>query len=260
MSRASISRVARRTPAAVAELLGSIGGARLQLYGLRGVSRARSAAEGLSIAMQGVARRHGLELDVVGARPRGPCILVANHVSWLDPVAIGALLPCAPIAMAEVAHLPVVGPVAASLGVIFVRRGDPGSGARALLQARRALARGLPVLAFPEGTTSDGFQVLRLQRGLFGLASRIGVPIVPVSVRYEEPAAAWLGDDGFGPNWYATMARERTRVELRFGAPIYGERGEAPEIFAARGRLAIRELLRASERWQHRHEPAILAA
>jgi hypothetical protein len=103
VSRASISRVARRTPAAMAELLGSFGGARLQLYGLRGVSRARSAAEGLARACAGVARRHGLDLDAVGARPRGPAILVANHVSWLEPVAIGALVPCVPIANRDAA-------------------------------------------------------------------------------------------------------------------------------------------------------------
>lgn len=260
MSRVALSRVARRTPAAVADLLGSIGGARLQLYGLRGVSRARSAAEGLARACEGVARRHGLDLDAIGPRPSGPAILVANHVSWLDPVAIGALVPCVPIAKAEVESWPVVGKLCRELGVIFVKRGEPGSGARALLQARRALARGLPVLAFPEGTTTDGAQVLRLQRGLFGLARRLGVPVVPVSLRYEDPAAAWLGDDGFGPHWYATMARERTRVELRFGAKLYGEADEDPAIFAARGRAALRELLRASERWQRRHEPAIRAA
>jgi hypothetical protein len=114
------------------------------------------------------------------------------------------------------------------------------------------------VLAFPEGATVTARRC-PASAGCSGCPPP-GVPVVPVSVRYDDPAAAWLGDDAFGPHWYATMARERTRVELRFGAPLYGSRDEAPELFAARCRLAIRELLRASERWQRRHEPAIRAA
>ena len=122
-----------------------------------------------------------------GGLPPGPLLLACNHVSWLDPLVVAASVPCAPISKLDVRGWPLVGGLAGLLGVIFHARGDQGSGLRVLRQVEVALAAGLPVLNFPEGTTTDGAGVLRFHKGLFGLAARLGVPAVPVALRYLVP-------------------------------------------------------------------------
>jgi 1-acyl-sn-glycerol-3-phosphate acyltransferase len=163
--------------------------------------------------------RHGFGLEVDGRLPRGPAVFVANHVSYIDPLVIGSLFPCVPLAKAEIASWPVVGNGAQALGVIFVRRGDVWSGARAIRSGLRALEEGVSVLGFPEGTTSRN-RVLPFQRGLFGLARLAGVPIVPIALSYDDPAAAWVGDEWFLPHYVRTAMRPRTRAFLRVGDPI----------------------------------------
>jgi hypothetical protein len=77
------------------------------------------------------------------------------------------------------------------LGVVFVARGDAHSGARALRSAEAALAGGLPVLNFPEGTTTSGRSVLPFRSGVFGLARRTAAPVVPIALAYDPPC--WRG-------------------------------------------------------------------
>src|SRR5262249_1187432 len=138
--------------------------------------------------------------------------------SYIDPLVIGSLFPCVPLAKAEIASWPVVGNGAQALGVIFVRRGDPYSGARALRAGLRALRQGVSVLGFPEGTTSR-HSVLPFQRGLFGLAKIARVPIVPIALHYDDPAAAWVGDEWFLPHYVRTAMRPKTHAFLRVGEP-----------------------------------------
>src|SRR5207245_1003035 len=144
-----------------------------------------------------VCRLHGFRFEVEGTLPSGPAVMVANHISYVDAPVLMSLQPCRPIAKAEIGHWPLIGDGARSLGVVFVRRGDPHSGAVALRQGLRALAAGVSVLGFPEGTTTTGNRLLPFRRGLFGLARLAGVPIVPIGIAYASPEVAWVGDDWF---------------------------------------------------------------
>src|SRR6185436_14021215 len=101
---------------------------------------------------------------------------VANHLSYLDPIVIGAQIPVAPIAKGEVASWPLIGSVASSLNGIFVDRSSVMSRARALRRAHALLRAGVSILNFPEGTTTDGSRLLPFHRGIFGLAQIARVP------------------------------------------------------------------------------------
>jgi len=197
----------------------------------------RERAERLRWVAENLSALHGLDIRVRGAVPAGPCALVANHLGYLDPVAMMAQLPAIPIAKAEVADWPVIGELGAATGCLFVRRESPLSGARVLRGALRALDAGVPVLAFPEGTTTAGDRVLPFRRGLFGVARIAGVPVAPVTVRYEDGARPWIGDDPFVPHYLRTAAAPRGRVELVFHPPLAPE-GSAEEL-AARARRVI---------------------
>lgn len=203
----------------------------------------RDAAHRLAGALGAIGRAHDLAISCRGDVPRGAALVVANHVSYLDPLAILPVCPAIPVAKGEVARWPIIGPIGAALGVLFVDRDDPHGRVRALRRIHDLLAAGAPVLNFPEGTTTRGDHVLPFWRGGFGIAQRLGVPVVPLAIRYADPALAWCGGATFVPHYLRTAARARVEVELAFGAPLHARAGEPPELLAARARRAVSRLL-----------------
>ena len=207
---------------------------------------AASSAKRLDYASQ-LARAicviNGFDVQVSGPRPRGPAILVCNHVSWQDPILIGSVVPALAIAKIEVESWPLIGELARGLDYLFVDRGRAHSGARVLLRAKTALEYGAALLTFPEGTTTLGHDVLPLHRGVFGLSRITGVPVWPIALRYADADAAWVGDESFLPSFYRTVARPRTVARLDFGTPLEPRADEPAADMAARARAAIRDLL-----------------
>jgi lyso-ornithine lipid O-acyltransferase len=175
---------------------------------------------------------NGLRVHAVGPVPWGGVVLAANHVSYLDPIAVGSVVPCVPVSKADLSSWPLFGAAARGLGVIFHQRGSRESGMRVLHAAEAVLAGGLPVLNFPEGTTSTGETVLRFHRGLFGLAQRAGVSVVPVAIAYHPTELAWVGDATFVPHYLRLAARPHATVRITFGAPV------PPHAYESAGALA----------------------
>lgn len=201
------------------------------------------AAHRLAGAVGTIARSHELHVTTHGEIPRGRALIVANHVSYLDPIAILPRCPAIPLAKAEVLGWPVVGPIAEALDVVFVARRDRAARVRVLRRVHDLLAAGVPVLNFPEGTTTRGDTVRPFWRGSFGIAQRLGVPVVPVAIRYRDPAMAWCGGAAFVPHYVRVASRPRIEVTLSFGAPLPARTGEAPEDMAARARNVIARAL-----------------
>ncbi|HEY1818081.1 MAG TPA: lysophospholipid acyltransferase family protein [Kofleriaceae bacterium] len=211
---------------------------------------ARESAHRLAGALGAIARAHDIRVDVRGDVPRGVALIVSNHVSYLDPIAIVPSCPALPVAKGEVLGWPIVGPIGQALGVTFVRRRDPMARARVLHHIYDLLAAGVPVLNFPEGTTTNGERVLPFHRGTFGIAKRLGVPVVPLAVRYSDPALAWCDAATFLPHYVRTASRPRVEVRLEFCPPMSARTGEAPEDMAARARNTIQKTLDRM-RWNH---------
>lgn len=187
---------------------------------------------------------HGVGVRTSGTIPRGPCLLVANHIGYLDPLAIASVVPCVAIAKHEVSTWPLLGEALVRLGNLFVQRGSAHSGAAVLLRARACLARGVPVLTFPEGTTTSGDDVLPLRRGSFGLARLTGLPVVPVAVRARPRQTAWVCDQSFLPYYLRTASRKATQVDLSFGPVLPPHAACSARSLAAMTRELLRELLR----------------
>jgi len=202
---------------------------------LHGEERARE----LSWVAENMCALHGLRARVRGSVPREVSILVANHVSYFDPMVIASSLPCTAVAKQEVLGWPLVGELCKRLGVLFVQREDPQHGARTLREILRLLDAGVSVLVFPEGTTTSGNSVLPFKRGVFGAAALAGVPIVPVALRYEGTHAPWIGQDAFLPHYMRAIAKPYTRVELSFLPPLVHTRHSSAELLADEARAAI---------------------
>lgn len=186
----------------------------------------------------------GVSIQVRGGVPTGPVVLASNHLSYFDPLVIGSLLPLAAIAKAEVSSWPFLGRIAAHLGTLFVRRESPHHGAVVLRQALRRLAAGIPVLNFPEGTTTDGSgPLLPFRRGLFGLARRAGVRVVPVGLRLDPEDAAWVGGAAFLPHYWRMSRRTSIRARVQFGEPVDAGAFTSPEACAMEVRSRVERLV-----------------
>jgi 1-acyl-sn-glycerol-3-phosphate acyltransferase len=183
---------------------------------------------------------HRIDIEVRGELPESPVIVVANHLGYIDPVVLCSLLPLSPVAKSEISDWALVGVPLERLNVSFVRRGDAHSGARVLLRSLRNLEAGISMLNFPEGTTSRG-GLLPFHLGAFWLSRRTGVPVVPVSVDFEDMGLCWVDDEAFLPHYArAWWHGGRRRVRVSVGQALHPEnyRSELDLSWAARESIA----------------------
>ncbi|HJT03177.1 MAG TPA: lysophospholipid acyltransferase family protein [Pseudonocardiaceae bacterium] len=138
---------------------------------------------------QALLRALGIRLEVIGgdrfADPAVGTLVVSNHTSWLDVIALGAVQPLRMVAKREVRRWPVVGPLARRLHTIFVDRERLWALPGMVADVARALADGAAVGAFPEGTTWCGRASGRFRPAVFQAAVDTAAPVRPVALRYR---------------------------------------------------------------------------
>ncbi|HEY8486776.1 MAG TPA: lysophospholipid acyltransferase family protein [Limnochordales bacterium] len=166
---------------------------------------------------------------------QGPVILAINHLSMLDPILIGALVPRVVHFMAkeELFRYPLLAPVLRWVHAFPVRRGQPDR--EALARALAILRRGEVVGIFPEGTRGVEGRLLPLQAGTAFLALKSGAVVVPVAIvgtHRAMPRGAW---------W-----PRRVGVLVRIGEPLPVAAGQVRE-----GGLRRAELQQLSARIHH---------
>ena len=125
-----------------------------------------------------------LVVEGVERLPREPCVVVANHASYLDGiVAIAALPPeFAFVIKREMIRVPLAGLLLRRLGSEFVERFDRRRGANDARRVVKRAARGQSLVFFPEGTFSEAPRIGRFLRGAFATAARAGMPVVAVAI------------------------------------------------------------------------------
>lgn len=129
----------------------------------------------------------GLKLVTVGAPSPQPAMVVANHVSWLDIAAIHASAPHARfVSKADVLAWPMLGAMVRGAGTLFIERDRKRDALRVVHQVAEALQRGETVAVFPEGTTTDGHQLLPFHANLLQAAIACAAPVQPVALRYSD--------------------------------------------------------------------------
>jgi 1-acyl-sn-glycerol-3-phosphate acyltransferase len=149
-------------------------------------------------------------------------LYVANHLSYLDILVLSALSPAVFVAKREVRGWPVFGLMARLAGTIFLERGRLRELPRAIRHMEAALAAGVPVVLFPEGTTTDGSSVLAFRSALFQPAVNLQAPITPAALSYslEEGDAArevcWWGEMTLLPHLVALLGKRRIHAAAEF--------------------------------------------
>jgi 1-acyl-sn-glycerol-3-phosphate acyltransferase len=178
----------------------------------------------------------GFRCEVEGRIPLGGAV-VSNHLSYLDILLYSSVQPFVMVAKTEVRGWPLLGWLTARAGTVYVQRGGgpvtyPAVNA-AMAEAYRS---GLPVLFFPEGTTTDGAGVLPFRRGLFHSVLDNGVSLRTAALRYslgsdrgnrEATVGAdvcWWGEMGFTSHLFRLLGLRGLSAQIRFGDEVVERR------------------------------------
>jgi 1-acyl-sn-glycerol-3-phosphate acyltransferase len=163
-------------------------------------------------------------------------LIVSNHLSHMDILLYGALAPVIFVAKEEVRNWPLLGKLAEYGGTVFVNRESPTQAAEAAAQIQDYLGGDIPVLLFPEGTSSDGTQVLPFRSPLFEPAIRANASITAGAIAYsargvDESTLTYWGDKVFFPHLFATLGCWHLSGNIVFGAgEHYANRKDAARM------------------------------
>lgn len=188
----------------------------------------------------------GVRVEVRGPRPSAPCFLVANHLSYVDILVLAAELDCTFVSMAEVARWPWIGPMARSLGTIFLERERKRAIPEANRAIERALAEGAAVVLFPEGRSTAGAAVEAFRPSLLEPAAVSPVSIACATLRYQSseddpPASSsvcWV-ETPFPRHLVRLLGNREVRATVVFGEGPSGPRDRKELARELRRRVAL---------------------
>ncbi len=167
----------------------------------------------------------GIGLQVRGEPVAGgPALIVCNHISWADILVLHAARYCRFVSKSEVRHWPLIGPLATGAGTLYIERDSRRDALRVVHHMADALAAGDVLAVFPEGTTSNGIDLLPFHANLLQAAIHADAPVQPVALRFVdaatgEPSLApcYIGDDTLVGSLWRTLAGPRITAVVSFG-------------------------------------------
>lgn len=179
-----------------------------------------------------IVRVLGFRCEVEGRIPQGGAV-VSNHLSYLDILLYSSVQPFVMVAKTEVRGWPLLGWLTAQAGTVYVQRGGGPTTYPAVNAAMaEAYRSGLPVLFFPEGTTTDGTEVLPFRRGLFHSVLNNGVSLRTAALHYTLDShsvngdatvgedVCWWGEMGFTSHMFRFLGLRGLKAKVRFGDEV----------------------------------------
>ena len=200
---------------------------------------------------RGVLFAMGVRLEVHGEIP-GPgrgALVVNNHTSWLDIVAVNAVRPMRAVAKKDIASWPVLGWLVSAAGSVYVDRENIRSLPGTVATLAENLRGGAMVNVTPEGTTWCGLTHGTFRPALFQAAIDGGVPVLPVALRFRlrtgtpTTAPAFIGDETIVDSVRRTAALRGLVLEVHVCDEIAPGRAEDRRELAALAQHAVDEVL-----------------
>ncbi|HTQ74078.1 MAG TPA: lysophospholipid acyltransferase family protein [Burkholderiales bacterium] len=192
----------------------------------------------------------GVELHVEGTAIAPGALLVANHVSWLDILALASRTPAVFVAKSEVRRWPMIGWLAARAETVFIRRAS----GRSLLEVKNRIAGflldGRSVAMFPEATTSDGETVLPFRSGLLQAAVDADRALQAVAIAYRDErgrrssSAAFIDGVSLCRSIVTVCSAGHIRACVAIAAPL-APAGRCRKLLARQARGAVAAMLGA---------------
>lgn len=169
--------------------------------------------------------RLDVDLKIVGTPPpAGPLLLVANHISWVDILALHATCHCRFVAKADVKRWPLIGTLATGAGTLYVQRESRRDAMRMVHDMEQVLRDGNILAVFPEGTTGDGDSVLPFHANLIQAAIAADAPVQPVAIRFVDARSgrsshvvSYMGDESLVRSIWRTLSAQELCAVVSFG-------------------------------------------
>ncbi|WP_214370062.1 lysophospholipid acyltransferase family protein [Pseudonocardia sp. H11422] len=202
-----------------------------------------------STLFRGVLGAAAVQLRVTGAASYGDgpsgVLVVANHLSWIDVLALGAVQPVRMLAKREVRDWPVIGWLARRNGALFVDRSGLRGLPAVIADTAAALRDGAAVGVFPEGTTWCGSASGPFRRAAFQAAIDAGVPVRPVSIALRLPdgrpttEGAFVGDQTLFDSMLRVLCLPALVCEVTVHREIVALPGEDRRALALRAERVV---------------------
>lgn len=232
----------------------------LIVTGLAGQALLRRAKPALAYRMTApfhrlVCRVLGIRRSVSGPLPvPEPMLVLSNHVSWLDIIVLGSLMPLSFVAKSEIDSWPGVNLLARAQRTVFVNRQRRVATGAVAGEIAARLAEGDAIVLFAEGTTSDGNRVLPYRSALIGAAGEGRVCVLPVALQYarqaglpltrrERPGIAWYGDMDLVPHLRALLSAPPIDVTIHIGPCLIMQGSADRKRIAAEAEAFARQAL-----------------
>lgn len=184
------------------------------------------------------------------------CLLVANHISWLDIFAVSSVTPAQFVAKSEVSGWPVLGWLVQRSGTLFIRRTVRSDTVRVNDCMAGLLQQGRAVAVFAQGTSSTPEQPVRFHAPLLQSAVTAGVQVQPVAIFYHDrhglphEAAAFVGDITFMQSLWKIVCSPGIQVVVTY-LPAMDVLGQDRRALAEMAQRAVNACLA-----QHCHKNA----
>lgn len=172
-----------------------------------------------------VCRVFGIRIRVSGTAEKGPVLIVANHISWIDILVMHSSAAMGFVSKAEIARWPFIGMLARMSGTVFHERGSQDSSSNVANAMIRRLREGGRIAVFPEGGIKPGDTVKHFHARMFKAAVEAQCQVQPAMIRYmrkgqRDPDISFRDDEHFMGNFIRLLGHPASICELKFLTPM----------------------------------------
>jgi 1-acyl-sn-glycerol-3-phosphate acyltransferase len=172
-----------------------------------------------------VVRLLNIKINLTNVSPRTPFLLVANHLSYVDIIVLASQLQCAFVAKSEVSQWPIVGWLTRSTDTVFINRRQHRNLIAATHEVHQLIDKGLGVVLFAEGTSTEGKRVAPFKSSMLEMAAHRRVPVYYATISYStnldeasaDKSVCWWGDMTFTDHFFRLLQLSSFEALLKFG-------------------------------------------
>jgi 1-acyl-sn-glycerol-3-phosphate acyltransferase len=148
------------------------------------------------------------------------CLIVSNHVSYLDIIVISSIIPSIFVTSLEVKNQFFTGFLSKLGGSFFVSRKRMQIDRNKNIEIAKVMAHSSPVVLFPEATSSNGEKVLPFKSSLFESIVMLKGFVLPIFLKYSTSSVAYYGDMKFFHHLWNLFKMNNIKVEVNFCEPV----------------------------------------
>jgi 1-acyl-sn-glycerol-3-phosphate acyltransferase len=179
----------------------------------------------------------GLTKEIKNHLNNSSYLIVGNHMSYLDVLAIALHLPSSFVTSVEIKNTPFLGHICQLIGCVFVERRNKKNIGEEIKEITDTLQYNTCVTIFPEATSTNGDEIIRFKRPLFRSSIDSKRPVLPITINYEainnkivteknRDKVCWYGDMTFPDHIWGVFMSPTIDMSITFGAPLRPEEAE----------------------------------